>query len=363
MRHSLLFSLMVIFLSSGYSQSPGGKVKIGVAGLTHGHVHWILQRMTGENYEVVGISESNKDLADRLFDQYELPEALWHKDIEAMVETARPDAVVAFNSIYEHLEVVEACAPMGIHVMVEKPLAVNKAHAQRMAEMAVRNDILLLTNYETTWYGTTREVMEEILTYGRVGEVRKVVVRDGHMGPQEIGVSKEFLEWLTDPVMNGGGALIDFGCYGANLITKLMRNERPLSVTAVTQQIKPHIYADVDDEATIILAYPGAQGIIQASWNWPIHRKDMDIYGTQGIIRQNNGHDMEIRTGTEHDTRTVDMSEPPFNDPFLYFAAAVQGRITIRPDDLSSLENNLIVVEILDAAGRSASRKETIFLK
>jgi hypothetical protein len=51
----------------------------------------------------------------------------------------------------------------------------------------------------------------------------------------------------------------------------------PLTVTAVTQQIKPEIYPRVDDEATIILTYLHAQGILQASWNWPFDRKDMEV--------------------------------------------------------------------------------------
>ena len=78
----------------------------------------------------------------------------------------------------------------------------------------------------------------------------------------------EFLRWLTDPVLNGGGALTDFGCYGANLFTWLMGNVRPLSVSAVTQTFKPDVYPRVDDEATIVVTWPAAVGIIQA-WNCP----------------------------------------------------------------------------------------------
>ena len=92
------------------------------------------------------------------------------------------------------------------------------------------------------------------------GEIRKMVAMDGHKGPKEINVQPEFLDWLTDPVRNGGGALFDFGCYGANLMTWLMDNQRPLAVTAVTQQNKPAIYPRVDDEATILVEYPKRAG-------------------------------------------------------------------------------------------------------
>jgi predicted dehydrogenase len=137
----------------------------------------------------------------------------------------------------------------------------------------------------------------------------------------------------------------------------------PETVTAVTLQIKPHIYPAVDDEATIILTYPHCQGIIQASWNWPYNRKDMDIYGTNGAIFQYDRHEMALRT--DENTEPIHVPEPgfPAADPFSYFAALIRGDIHLTPQDLSSLENNLIVVEILDAARRSAKSGSTVFFE
>jgi len=144
-----------------------------------------------------------------------------------------------------------------------------------MELLARKYNIQLLTNYETTWYATNHRTYQMVHGDQAIGEIRKIVVHDGHEGPKKIGVNDEFLEWLTDPVQNGGGAIIDFGCYGANLITWLKRGEKPESVTAITQQFQPKDYPKVDDEATILLTYPGTQGVIQASWNWPVARKDM----------------------------------------------------------------------------------------
>src|SRR5690606_21171963 len=107
------------------------------------------------------------------------------------------------------------------------------------------------TNFETSWYESNQQI-KTLVKGGQLGEVRKVMVNDGHQGPKEIGVSDEFLEILTDPKKNGAGALVDFGCYGANLMTWLMNGEKPISVTAVTHQNKPDIYPEVDDEASII---------------------------------------------------------------------------------------------------------------
>ena len=122
-----------------------------------------------------------------------------------------------------------------------------------------------------------------------------MVAMDGHEGPKEINVQPEFLAWLTDPVKNGAGALFDFGCYGANLMTWLMDNQRPLKVTAIAQTNKPQIYAQVDDEATILVEYPKAQGVIQASWNWPFSRKDFEVYGEKGYAIATGGNNLRVR--------------------------------------------------------------------
>lgn len=341
-------------------------VRLGVAGLTHGHVSWVFERPFLPNITLAGIAESRQDVVARYAQRFHFDTNLVYADLEAMLDTAKPEAVVAFGSIYDHLAVVRACAPRGIHVMVEKPLAFRLDHAQEMAALARQHHIHLLTNYETTWYASNHWAYEQLHSASPIGNVWKVVVHDGHWGPQEIGCSPEFLAWLTDPALNGGGALIDFGCYGANLMTWLMEGERPLTVTAVTQQIKPHIYPHVDDEATIILTYPHAQAIVQGSWNWPNHRKDMEIYGQTGVITAVNRDTVQIQQREGRETAVSTLTLPPrptpYNDSFAYFAAVVRGDVTVADTDLSSLANNLIVVEILNAARQSAQSGATVTL-
>ena len=353
----MLFSFLAI-TGLGQSVKP---LRIGIAGLTHDHVHGLLNRAKGGDIEIVGIAEPNRELAEKYLKRYSLPLSLLYPSLEEMLDKCKPEAVCAFNSIYEHLETVKACAPRKIHVMVEKPLAVSLTHAKEMQALATKYGIHLLTNYETTWYGSHRKAFGML---DSIGAIRKVVVHDGHEGPKEIGVSKEFLDWLTDPVKNGGGALIDFGCYGANLLTWLMKGEKPLSVFAVTQQIKPDIYPKVDDEATIVVTYPKAQGIIQASWNWPYGRKDIEIYGQHGyMIADRNGLKTKTSAEAKEDYQTVALPPKPYHDPFAYLAAVIHGEIIVKPTDLSSLENNMIVVEILEAARQSAKEGKRIYLK
>lgn len=360
-------ALFVILCGSAQTKSNPQKLKIGVIGLTHTHVHWILGRPDRGDIEIVGIVEPNRDLAQRYAEQHGFSMDLVFDSSEEMLKTVKPEAVCAFGTIYEHLEVVQTLAPLGIHVMVEKPLAVSMKHARKMAELAKEHNIHLLTNYETTWYPTNHKA-KELVASGEIGEVRKVIVRDGHKGPKKIGVNKEFLDWLTDPEQNGGGAIVDFGCYGANLATWLMHGKRPKSVTAITQQLQPENNPEVDDEATIILTYEKSQVIIQASWNWPIGRKDMEIYGLTGAIYADNRNELRIRMSEGYDgfdEKSMKLEElaSPNDDPFALLAATIQGRRELEKFDLSSLANNLLVVEILDAARKSAKTGKTVTLR
>ncbi|OGX81057.1 Gfo/Idh/MocA family protein [Hymenobacter coccineus] len=360
-----LFSLLFLLTTSppaGAQTKPAGPVRVGVAGLTHAHVHGILGRAKRGDLEIVGIAEPNRALAERLAKQYGFSMKLVYSSLDEMLKKTKPEAVTAFGSIYEHLAVVQACAPRGIHVMVEKPLAVSVDHARQMAALATKHHIHLLTNYETTWYGSNRRAYELVDQEKAIGEIRKVVVHDGHQGPQEINVNKEFLDWLTDPVQNGGGALIDFGCYGADLLTWLMHGARPTSVTAVTRQLKPAVYPKVDDDATILVNYPGAEGVIQASWNWPYARKDMEIYGQTGAVFTVDGSHMRVRLSEKQPAQDLTAPAPPapYDEPFAYLAAVVRG--TAPEDVLSALPTNLVVVEILEAARQSAKEGKTVYL-
>ena len=210
----------------------------------------------------------------------------------------------------------------------------------------------------------SNETGETIFENNAIGELRKVVVHDGHRGPIEIGVNQEFLDWLTDPVLNGGGAIIDFGCYGANLITWLNKGKKPDAVMAVTQTFKPDLYPQVDDEATIIVIYPEMQGIIQASWNWPISRKDMEVYGKTGYIICDNSSDIRYRLDRSKKVQneTLPARPTPYDDPFAQLSAVIRNKIILAPDDLSSLNNNMIVVEILEAAKKSAETGQVVYL-
>jgi predicted dehydrogenase len=359
--HSVVVAICWLGVVWTSGQEP--PLRLAVAGLAHGHAAGLFPALKGRSdVQIVGVFDPDPALHKQYGEKFGLSETLFFADLNKMLDTAKPEAVAAFSSTYDHPMVVAAAAARKITVMMEKPLAISMDHARRIQQAAARSGIAVIVNYETTWY-RSHAAIRKLAQQGALGDLRKMVAMDGHAGPKEIGVGPEFFGWLTDPAKNGAGALFDFGCYGANLMTWLMDNQRPVAVVAMTQRIKPDIYPKVDDEATIVIEYPKAQGIVQASWNWPFNRKDFEVYGAKGYANAIGGNTLRSRLPGQRaqETSTLEELPPMERDSVSYLSAVARGKI--KPSGLSSLENNMIVTEILTAARESARTGKRVALQ
>jgi len=338
-------------------------LRVAIVGLEHGHVEGFLSALPQhKDVELVGIADADATLTAKYGKKYGLADALFFKSEANMIEARRPQAILVYTSISEHRHAIEIAAQYGVSVMVEKPLTISLADALAIRKIARVHNIHVLVNYETTWYASNKAAYDEVRE-GRIGDVRRVVVHDGHQGPQEIGVPPEFLRWLTDPAQDGAGALYDFGCYGVDLMTWLMRGETPLTVTAVVNHDKPQLYPKVDDDSTIVLTYPHAQAVIQGSWNWPFSRKDMEVYGATGYAITVGPDKLRLRH--EHESEERSMTAAPLNgaqnNSLSYLSAVLRGEL--EPNgDLTALDTNVVVMQILDAARESARMARTVKL-
>ena len=373
MKHILVLMLtfLAVHVQAAADDAPGSPMKLGIVGLVHGHVDGFLKGgsltpaggiLNRADVQVVGIVEPNQKLFDSYAQRYHLPASLHFRSIQEMVPQAHPRAVLVFTAPSEHRRVIEECAALGVHVMVEKPLAISYPDALAIQDAAQRGKIHVLVNLETSWYASNTEAFH-LLKQGTLGPIVKAVIRDGHAGPKLIGVGPEFLSFLIDPKQNGAGALFDFGCYGPNLMTWLMDGETPLSVSAVTKQLQPNLYPEVDDEADIILNYKNAIAIVQASWNWPFSLKQMDVYGRAGYAKAIDSERIEVRKADESEAQMLkgENLTAPYDDPLHYMAAILNGEIQ-EGNSPSSLKTNMAVSEILDAARRSAQTGKAVSL-
>jgi predicted dehydrogenase len=346
----LLIFFAVLKGAIGQTVQP---VRLAVVGLVHDHARLLFPLLKGRtDFQLVGIVEANPEVVGYYRDHFGLEPELFYPTFGALIAKTKVDAVATFTSTAGHRGVVEECAPLGIDVMMEKPMATNIEDARAISAASKNGGIQILVNFETTWYPSNRLAFDVVNRKHSIGDIRKILVQDGNQGPKAIKTTPYFFKWLTDPVQ-GGGASLDFGCYGADLITWIMKGERPTSVVAVMRNFQGDSYPNVEDESTIILSYPNAQGIIQASWNWPYGRKDMEIYGQSGSVIVPNRDAVQVRVGdAPANNLTAPVDQGSDYDQLSYLAAIVRRKL--KPSGLSSVETNLAVTEILDAAAESA---------
>ena len=105
-----------------------------------------------------------------------------------------------------------------------------------------------------------------------------------------------------------------------------------------------------------------SQAIIQASWNWPMGRKDIEVYGAKGYLIAPNATSLRLRRGQQVPEESIIPAprSAPSENEFQFLAAVVRGRYRPAETDPSSLTNNVTVVRILDAARRSAATGKTV---
>ncbi|WP_047491429.1 Gfo/Idh/MocA family protein [Terriglobus sp. TAA 43] len=365
MRLSYVFAVLFFLTVAVQAQQAATPIRVAIVGLTHGHVKGFLHNLpTSQSAKLVAIVEPDAALAKQYRDQYKLDPALFYTDEEAMIEKTHPDAVLGYGTILEHRKVIEIAAKHHINSMVEKPLTTTVEDALAIRDAARKYNVQVLVNYETTWYNSNAEALKEIQA-GKLGTVRKILVRDGHEGPKEIGVGPEWLPWITDPKQNGAGALFDFGCYGADLATVINKGATPQSVTAFAQTHKPDIYTRTEDDATVIVAYPEMQAILMPSWDWSFAVKNMEVYGNGGtMFTVGPGNIISRYKGQKVESAIYPAPNLPQNqsNSLDYLAAVLHHQIDPK-GDLSSLETNMVVVQILDAARTSIKEGKTITLK
>ncbi len=342
--------------------------KIAVVSMLHAHVWLHLDTMLkGDKVKLVGISETLPDLIQRAEREDVIPQtqgvtrpgvpaSLIFADWKKMIDQTKPDIVWAFTPTNEHVDVVRYCAPKGIHVMMEKPLAATLKEALEIQALARKYNILVLTNYGSTWQAN-QYAAKAAVDAGEIGPVWRLHAVTGHNGPGNPKTSS-FAAWLADPVQNGGGALMDFGCY--MVLWSLQMKGMPESVYATAQHMKPETFPKVEDNAVIILNYKDGVAILEASWDLPpAQRLGNEIYGMKGSIVGNSirkpgapaaggGRGRGAQAG---DPLTVTPLPPERAEPIAYMVDRIRNKKPL--DGASALDLNVSVQEVLEAAKMS----------
>ncbi len=331
---------------------------IAIVGLVHSHVWGPIVRMAkGQTpARLVAVAEPNLELVAEA--KKVTGDAVpYFDDYKKMLDQVKPQIVWAFVENNRHLEIVQACAPRKIQIMFEKPLAATYKDAQAIAALAKKHGVRVMTNYQMAWWPANyaAKAQADAGTVGKVWRLRGIV---GHGGPGSQGArNKFFFEWLTDPVKNGAGALMDFGCY--NALWSLWYFGKPESVYAQALHLRPETFPKVEDSATLVLKYKNAVGVFEGSWDLPRGFQDLEVFGLNGSLYMTQ-RGVELRQRRE--TKNLDMEPLPKEraEPIAYMVDAMRENKPI--EGMTALDINVDVVEIIEAAKRSVATGRAVLL-
>jgi predicted dehydrogenase len=341
--------------------------KIAVIGLIHSHQSTYVPRMTKSDLvKLVGIAETIPELVNLAKEREGAKDVPFFDDYKKMLDQTKPDFVWAFVENNRHLEILKECAPRHIHVIFEKPLASTYKDAQAMAELARKYNVKVMCNYQMAWWPSNLLARAEVEkgTVGKPWRLRGIV---GHGGPGSTGTGKYFFDWLTDPVKNGAGALVDFGCY--NALWSLWYMGRPDSVYAEAIHLRPETFPKVEDSATLVLKYPNGISVFEGSWDLPRSFQDLEIFGstagangalTRGSIYMTQ-QKLEVREGQNARELPLTPLPPEKADPLAFMVDAIRNNKPI--EGITALEINIGVVEIIEAAKESIRTGRAVKLK
>ena len=357
MRTAVFFVLASLSLPLA-AQEP----TIALVGLRHAHTWGYLDGIIKSSpAKLVAFSETDPDLVAEAR-KVVPPDVRYFSDYKQMLDEVKPAMVWAFVENNRHHEVVEACGPRKIHVIFEKPLAATAPQAILIRDLARKYGIQVLTNFGIA-YNPSYSAIKAKLDSGYIGIPWRLRVTTGHDGVfPKSGRSKYFHEWLIDPVKNGGGALMDFGCY--NALYALYYLGRPQTVYAYALHLRPADFPQVEDSATMVLGYSNAVAILEQSWDLPPNpnTNGLEIVSHEGAIRIKEDGKLEVRKGRTPPV-ALDVLPPLPPERSGPIAQMVHSIKTNRPvEGLVSFDYTVAVNEILDAAKLSIKTGKPVTL-
>ncbi|HKD05336.1 MAG TPA: Gfo/Idh/MocA family oxidoreductase [Bryobacteraceae bacterium] len=352
MKKILLFAIAAALPAA--AQTP---YKMAVIGLVHAHVWGHLSDMQkSKEVTLVGIAEPNPALREEA-KKAGVPDSLLSSDYRKMIDETKPDLVWSFVENNRHLEIVEFLAPKKINIIFEKPLASTYKDSLKIQELANKYGVKVMCNYQMAWW-PANYTAKRVADSGALGQIYRLHGVVGHGGPSNEGIrNSAFFAWLTDPVQNGAGALMDFGCY--NALWSLWYLGRPESVYAHVNHLRPQVFPKVEDNADLMLNYKNGVGLFEGSWDLPRSYQDLEVYGIKGSVYMQN-RSVEEQHGREKKAVEITPLAPEDSEPVAYMVSRMRENKPI--EGMTALDINVDVVEIIDAAKESVRTGKAVSL-
>ncbi len=292
-----------------------------------------------------------------------------YDDYHEMLEKEQFDIIICCSENAKHPDVVEACAAAKVNVCVEKPMAMCLSDAVRMVRACQAAETTMLINWPATWSPSARKV-KALIDEDVIGRVLEVKWRGGHTGPLGSGAAHTGVSEAAAPMTGfergatwwhqtaaGGGAMLDYCCYGS-MLSRWYIGEPGIAAVGMRANLDSP-WGDADDNGAMIVRFPSAMGLFEGSWTTWSHGVPPGpiVYGTTGVlVAESKDGKPVVRLDRGHGQTTIYEPEP-----------LPEGRQQVSEEFIRHLETgaplhptlemmfNLEVMAILDAGVRSAS--------
>ena len=349
-------------------------LKIGVIGTGSISVSHLNAYRDHPHVELTALCDLNQELLAKRGEEYGV--TALYTDMHDMLKKERLDAVSICTWNSQHAPCTIAALEAGLHVLCEKPMALNTEQAVQMKETAERCGKLLMIGFVRR-FGNDCDILKDLIDRGDFGELYHAKAtylrRNGNPGG-----------WFGERSRSGGGPLIDLGVHVIDMTRYLMGNPKPVSVYgAAFQKLfnRPHIQSkpsyvsasrgakdicDVEDFVTAMIRYDnGAVVNVDASFSLNIQKdvEKIELFGTKAgaklepalaIYSEWNGH----MTNVTLETPTALSFQGLFENEVNHFIDCIRTGTPCR----NPAEDGVQIMRILDAIYASAASGHEVLL-
>ena len=280
--------------------------------------------------------------------------------VEQMLNAGGVDALVIGTPNFLHAPQAIAALKAGVHVMVEKPMAINSREAKKMIEASAKSGAKLMVAHCWRFDADVLWLKKESKKLGKIIRTKGCGIH-AHWGPAG---------WFTQKEMAGGGALADMGIHAIDTARFLLGDPEPVSVYAKLGTYYKDF--DVDDTGTILIEWDnGTTSYIESGW-WQPHMDGPEaatqLYGTKGFgrlfptqlelpnVRQQK---VDVLNPGFEFPRQEHCPQSMYNAQMAYFIQCIRKNKTPKPGAVEGLTN----MKIVDAAYKSSKTGKVVEIK
>jgi predicted dehydrogenase len=244
---------------------------------------WIVERShapsmaRADGVEVVAVADPSPGRADLVGDLFGLDATARYADYRALLARDDIDVISVGTPPTTHREIVEAAAARGVHVLCEKPLALNLADCDAMVSAAERAGVKLAVYHNYLWYTSTRK-LRELIAEGVIGDVISTEIRGLGLRPW-VGNDAYRPGWRFSIDQGGGGALMDAGLH-ALYLTEALHSSMPVAATSSMQYEQPGI-----DASALCQLQMASGGAATVEIGWQHGDSAIAVYGSEGYLK------------------------------------------------------------------------------